>query len=89
MKLTAGLTGLKGSMRKSTSQLRVVVNNAPPSTQLTDTCGSPRESYRWNHMAAVRREWQQQFCRPYVEVSPPTLTEMRTIEARVRKALYP
>ncbi len=87
--VTAGLTGLKGSMRKSTGQLRVVVNNAPPSTQLTDTSGSPRESYRWSHMAAVRREWRQQFCHPYVETSSLTLTEMRTIEARVRKALYP
>jgi hypothetical protein len=89
MKVTAGLTGLKGSMRKSTSQLRIVVNNAPLSTQLTDTSGSPRESYGWSHMAAVRREWRQQFSRPYVEVTSLMLTEMRSIEARVREALYP
>ena len=86
--VTAGLTDLKGSMRKGTDLLRVVVNNAPPSTQLTDTAGKPRKSYRLSRMAAVRRGWRQ-FCHRYVEASSPTLTEMRSIEARVRKALYP
>lgn len=76
-------------MRKSTSQLRVVISNAAPSTQLTDTSGNPSESYRWSHMAAVRREWRQQFCHQYAETSEPTLAEMRSIEARVRKELYP
>jgi hypothetical protein len=54
-----------------------------------DTSGSPRESYRWSHMAAVRREWRQQFCHRYVEAPETALTEMKSIEARVRKALYP
>jgi len=89
MTVTAGPTGLKGSMRKSNRQLRIVVSNAVPSTQLTDTSGNPSETYRWSHMAAVRREWRQQFCHRYVETPSATLTEMRSIEARVRSALYP
>jgi hypothetical protein len=79
----------KGSMRKNTSHLRVIVSNPAPSTQLTDTSGNPSESYHRGHMAAVRREWRQQFCHRYVETSEMTLIEMRSIEARVRKALYP
>jgi hypothetical protein len=87
--VTAGLPDLKGSMRKSTSHLRALVSRPAPSTQLTDVSGNPSESYRWSHMAAVRREWRHQFGHRYVETSETTATELRSIEAQVRRALYP
>lgn len=87
--VTAGFRSLKGSMRKSKSQLKVVVSNGALSTQLTDTSANSGESSRWSRLAAVRRAWQRQFRPRYVEVSEMTLTELRSIEARVRKALYP
>lgn len=76
-------------MRKSNKQLRLIVSSPVPSTRLTDTAGNPSESYHWRQMAAVRREWQQEFWRPYVNASELTLSEIMTIETRVRRELYP
>ncbi len=59
------------------------------STRLTDTSGNPKESYHWRHMAAVRREWMQEFWRPYANALEPTLMEIISAEMRVRKELYP
>ena len=60
-----------------------------PSTRLTDTSGNPSESYHWGHMAAVRREWQLEFWSPTVNGFELTLSEIRSIETRVRRELYP
>jgi hypothetical protein len=75
-------------MRRNNSQLRVV--SGPASfAKLTDTSGNPSESYHWSQMAAVRREWQHEFGRPYVNGFELTLAEIRSIETRVRRELYP
>lgn len=76
-------------MRKSNKQLRLIVSSPVPSTRLTDTSGNPSESYHWRQMAAVRREWQQEFWRPYVNAFELTLSEIMSIETRVRRELYP
>jgi hypothetical protein len=76
-------------MRRNNSQLRVIASSPAPSTKLTDTSGNPSESYHWRHMAEVRREWQHEFWRPCVDAFELTLTEIRSIEMRVRRELYP
>lgn len=76
-------------MRKSNSQLRLIANSPMPSTRLTDTSGNPSESYHWGQMAAVRREWQHEFWRPYANAFELTIPEIISIERRVRKELYP
>lgn len=89
VKVTAGLNDLKGSMRKSDGQPGIVVSSHARTLKFTDTSGNPSESYFWSHLAAVRRELKNQFCPRYVEVSEMKITEMRNIEAQVRKTLYP
>ena len=76
-------------MRNSNSQLRLIAKSSIPPIRLTDTSGNPSESYHWGHMAAVRREWQHEYCRPYVNTFELTLSEIRSIETRVRRELYP
>jgi hypothetical protein len=76
-------------MRKNKGQLKVRASAPTLPIERTDTPGNPSESYNWEHMAAVQREWLHQFRRPLKRVSDLTLTEIRTIEARVRKELYP
>jgi hypothetical protein len=76
-------------MRISNSQLRLIAKSSIPPIRLTDTAGNPSESYHWRHMAAVRREWQHEYCQPYVNAFELTLSEIRSIETRVRRELYP
>ena len=76
-------------MRRNNSQLRVVVSSPTHFVKLTDTSGNPSESYHWNQMEAVRREWQYEFWRPHVNGFELTLAEIRSIETRVRMELYP
>lgn len=85
----AGIGLEKTLMRRNYSQLRVIVNSPAPSAKLTDTAGNPSESYHWRQMAAVRREWQHEFWRPYVDAFELTLAEITNIETRVRRELYP
>jgi hypothetical protein len=76
-------------MRKNKSQ---IVDNpgAPvPSIKRAATPGNPVESYLAGRMAAVRRGVLHQFRRPRESASDLTLAEIRSIEARVRKELYP
>jgi hypothetical protein len=76
-------------MRKKKSQ---TIDNpgAPiPSIKRAVTTGNPRESYIGGRMAAVRRGVLDQFRRPRESASDLTLAEIRSIEARVRKELYP
>jgi len=76
-------------MRRTNSQLALVANSPAASTKLTDTSGNPSESYHWRHMATVRREWQHEFWRPCVNAFELTLSEIMSIETRVRRELYP
>lgn len=76
-------------MRKANTQLRLIVNSPARSIHLTDTSGNPSESYHWRQMAAVRREWQHEFRRPNVDAFEVTLSEIMSIETRVRRELYP
>jgi hypothetical protein len=76
-------------MSRNNRQLRLIADAATESTNLTDTSGSPRESYHWRHLAAVRREWLHEFWRPHMDPSEMTLAEIRAIESRVRRELYP
>jgi hypothetical protein len=76
-------------MIRNNSQLKLIANYPAASTRLTDTSGNPSESYHWRQMAAVRREWQHEFCRPYVNALELTLAEITGIEMRVRRELYP
>lgn len=79
----------KRIMRKANTQLRLIVKSPVRAIHLTDTSGNPSESYHWRQMAAVRREWQQEFRRPYVDAFEVTLSEIMSIETRVRRELYP
>lgn len=76
-------------MRRTNRQLRRIPNAPAASTKLTDTSGNPSESYHWSQMAAVRREWQHEFARPYESGFELTLAEITNIETRVRRELYP
>jgi hypothetical protein len=53
------------------------------------TPGNRGEGYFRRKMAAVRREWRNQFRRPRESASDLTSAEIKIIEARVRKYLYP
>ena len=76
-------------MRRTNNQLRLVASSLASSENLTDTSGNPSESYNWRHMATVRREWQHEFWSPCVNALELTLSEIMSIETRVRKELYP
>jgi hypothetical protein len=76
-------------MIRNNSQLELIANGPAVSTSLTDTSGNPSESYHWSQMAAVRREWKHEFWRPYANAFELTISEVISIERRVRKELYP
>lgn len=76
-------------MRRNSSHLRIITSSPAPSTKLTDTSGNPSESFYWSHIAKVRRELQQEFWRPCVDEFELSLAEIRSIETRVRRELYP
>jgi hypothetical protein len=76
-------------MRGNNKQPGLIADAAAASTNLRDTCGDPRESYNWRHLAALRREWLHEFWRPHVDAFEMTLAEIRTIESQVRRELYP
>jgi hypothetical protein len=80
---------MKGHMRKSQSQIKLIANNSVPLTKITDTAGNPSESYDWEHLALVRQEWQNEFWQPQVNAFEPTLIEITGTETWVRKAFYP
>ena len=77
-------------MGRTNSQLRLAVSSNPAAySKLTDTSGNPSESYHWSQMAAVRREWQHEFWRGDVNGFELSVAEIRSIEMRVRRELYP
>jgi hypothetical protein len=76
-------------MSKNNNQLKLVVNHDAPSIHLIDPTTNPGERSRWSRWAAMRRTWLRKFFPRYVKASEMTLMEVRSIEARVRKALYP
>lgn len=75
-------------MRRNNRQYRVVADSPSESINLTDTSGNPSGSYHLGHFAALRREWLGEFWRPRVDAEM-TLAEIRAIESRVRRELYP
>lgn len=80
------------AMRTNNSQRKLIPNSgalSAMSTKLTDTCGNPSENYDWTQMAAVRREWQQEYWLPDVSALELTLPEIISIEKQVRRELYP
>ena len=76
-------------MRRTNSQLRLTVSNPAAYSKLTDTSGNPSESYHWRQMAAVRREWQHEFRTHDINPFELSVAEIRSIEMRVRRELYP
>lgn len=76
-------------MRPNNTPVRLIADTPVPSAILTDTSGNPSESFYWRHMAAVRREWQNEFWHPYVGAFELTLSEIMSIERQVRRELYP
>jgi len=77
-------------MRRYNTELRAITDGPVSSTNFTDTCGNPSESYHWKQMAALRQEWQYEFRSPEaVDAYELTLTEIRSIETQVRRELYP
>ena len=76
-------------MRKNKDQPKFTVDAPALPIKRTDTSGNASESDPWGHMAAVRREWLHQFRHPRKSASDLTLIEIRSIEAQVRKELYP
>lgn len=71
-------------MRRNNRQFRVVAGFPSESINVTDTSGNSSKSYHLGHFAALRRE----FWRPRVDAEM-TLAEIRAIESRVRRELYP
>ena len=78
-----------GTMIRKTNQLNVVVSGLAAGNRLTDTAGSPSESYDRRHLATVLREWRHEFWHPFIKPLDLTRAERVSIEARVRKELYP
>lgn len=78
-----------GIMRKNNIQLKVIAGAPPLPIKRTDTSGIPSETYDGEQMAAVRWEWLRQFGRLRKSDPDLTLKEIQSIEARVRKELYP
>jgi hypothetical protein len=76
-------------MRKNKSQLRVAAGAPLPAIKRTDASGKPIEIYRRGKMAAVWRKWRHRLSRLGEDSPDLTFTEMRIIEAWVRKELYP
>ena len=76
-------------MRKNKSQLKAIVGAPPLPIKRTDTSALPSETYDGGQMADARWEWLRQFGRLRWSEPDLTSTELKNIEARVRKELYP
>ena len=76
-------------MRKNKGQLGISAGVPLPQIKHMDTSGDTGKSYHRVYLAAVRREWLLLFGRLREGASDLTFTEIRNIEARVRKELYP
>ena len=76
-------------MRRNNTNLKLIADSSSAQNRLTDTGGNPSESYHWQHMAAVWREWRHEFRRPCMNAPELTLSEIMNVERRVRRELYP
>ena len=85
----AGISHTRIFMRRNNRKLKLLAEAATESANLTDTSGNPSESYHWQHLASVRREMLYEYRHPHADSFEMTLTEMRRIEAQVRRELYP
>lgn len=79
----------RGTLRKNNSHLRVIAGAPPLPIKRTDTPDDSSESHQEGRIAAVQRGWLRQFGRLRKSDPDLTLTEIRSIEAQVRKKLYP
>jgi hypothetical protein len=79
----------KDTMRRNNRRLKLIADGAAATATLTDISGNPSESYDWRHLAAVHREWIQEFWVPRLDVFEMSLAEIRRIELQVRRELYP
>lgn len=79
----------KRPMKPNNRQLRLIADTPAVSIKLTDASGDPSESYRWTHMAAVRRELRHEFGIQHAGRFELQLAEIARIEAQVRRELYP
>jgi hypothetical protein len=77
------------SMRNYRRNLKVITGAPRLPIKRIDISGIPDEVNQEGQMGAVRWEWLRQFGRLRKSDPALTLTEIRSIEARVRKALYP
>jgi hypothetical protein len=71
------------------SKLRRIGSNPALPTRLTDLSNPPGKSFRWRRMMTAWRERLHLIFHPYKKVQESTLAEIASIEARVRKELYP
>jgi hypothetical protein len=76
-------------MRNNKSHLKVVAVSPPLPVKRTDTPDNSSDTYYEERRAAVRWGWLRQFRRLRKSDPEPTLAEIKSIEARVRKKLYP
>ncbi len=76
-------------MRKNKSHLKVSAGAPPLPIKRTDTPDNSSESYQEGRVAAVGWEWLRHLGRLRKSDPDLTLTEIRSIEAQVRKKLYP
>jgi hypothetical protein len=75
-------------MRKNNNQIRSVASHPALPIKIKEASGSPGKSFL-GYLVTILRKWQNRFRHPYMSEAEPTLTEIRSIEAQVRKKLYP
>jgi hypothetical protein len=85
MVIAAILRGLRGTMRGK-SELRRIASNPPLPTGLIKMSVTPSG---WRRRVAAWRGRRHLGLHPYIKVEESTSTEIASIEARVRKELYP
>lgn len=71
------------------SELRRIASNPALPTKLTEMPVTPGESFRLRRMVAACRGWRHLVLHQYMKLQELTPTEIVSIEARVRKELYP
>ena len=77
------------TLRKNSDHLRVIAGAPPLPIKRTETPDDPSESDQEERMPVARWGWLRQFGRLRKSDPDLTPTEIRSIEAQVRKKLYP
>jgi hypothetical protein len=71
------------------SELRRFTSNPALPARLTEMSVAPGGSFRLRRMLEVWREWRHLVLHQYMKLQELTSAEIVSIEARVRKELYP